>query len=141
MYLAFVMQCMLFEQKRSWSWTQTVLYMQSLHLYILNFICALAHVLCILSPRPEVIAMDVKLRERKSREAENHIHGGNRTKAQSDAALWGRTTIRGPFSSRDQDERPSVFTGRVSWALWVSSKYVYMKQKLAENPCISNKGC
>lgn len=39
---------------------------------------ALAHVLCIPSPRPGVIVTDVKLREKQSREAEHHVRAGRR---------------------------------------------------------------
>lgn len=75
--------------------------------------CALAHVLCILSPRPEVIVMDVKLRERKGREAEDHIQAGHRGQKLSQTLPCGVvSTITGPFSSRDQEKRPSVFGGQ-----------------------------
>lgn len=92
-----------------------VVCMQSLYVYILNFICALAHVLCILSPRPEVIVTGVKLRERESREAEDHVRAGHRGQKPSQALPCGVvSTITGAFS-RDQKERPSDFGGQVLW--------------------------
>lgn len=92
--------------------------MQSLSLYvnILNLICALAHVLCIFSPRPKVIVTDVKLREKESREAEDQIQAGHRGQKPSQALPCGVVwTITGPFSSRDQEQRPSVFRGQFLW--------------------------
>ncbi len=57
--------------------------------------CVLACVLCILSPRLELIVTDVKLREKRSRRA-YHIqagHGGQ--KAQSGTVLWGCVDYNG----------------------------------------------
>lgn len=125
------MQCILCEQKRSWSWSQTVLYMQSLCLYILNFICALAHVLCILSPRPEVIAIDVKLRERKTREPYPWRKQDKSPVRHCFVGLYGyndpsppEIKMRGPQFSQGGSHGPSGF----------HPKNVYMKQKLADDP-------
>ncbi len=110
----------------------------SLYVYTLNFICALAHVLCILSPRPEVIVTDVKLSEKKTREAEDHIQAGYRGQKPSQALpCWVVLTITGPFSSRDQ-ERPTVFRGWVLWVHWVSSRHGMCMQPdiSTKNPCI-----
>lgn len=69
----------------------------SLYVYMQNFICALAHVLCILSPRPQVIVTDVKLREGKKKQGCRGAYPGRtqRTKAQSTAALWGCVNCKG----------------------------------------------
>lgn len=85
----------------------------SLYVYMQNFICALAHVLCILSLRPQVIVTDVKLREgKKSRDAEEHIQAGHRGQKPSQLLPCGAVlTIRGAFSSSDQEGRPSGFRG------------------------------
>lgn len=62
----------------------------SLYVYMQNFICALAHVLCILSLRPQVIVTDVKLREgKKSRDAEEHIQAGHKDKSPVSRCLVG----------------------------------------------------